>query len=377
MVKRALGFRIGRFDHEAVAQRPVHRRRMNVIVNHPLGDVVERDTFPQQAVRHSDELVSTEAALLGVEIGHLVVIAQSGSQVIRAEHSFLRHVAQPIGPAGGDIRPAPHQHAELTGKATHLADGFWTVTIEIERTVLGHHHLGRRQIRSELVADGDRSGPGPAAPVGRREGLVRVEVHHIGAELPRAGLAKDRVHVGAVEIEQGPGVVHDVGRLADLGVEQPGGVGVGDHERRNGVRSVLIDESAKVIQVGVPVRRLHRDRVAGAHRATCRVRAVGAVGHEHNVALGLADIFEIRPDDLQRGVLAVRTRGRLERHFLKSGDLLEEAPRFVQQPQRPLDLFVVLERMELCKSIQCRRPLVDPRIVLHRARPERIEVAID
>ena len=53
-----------------------------------------------------------------------------------------------------------------------------------------------------------------------RERLVRVVVHQVDAHVARADDAEDRVHVGAVEVEQGAALVRAAGDLLDLGVEQ-------------------------------------------------------------------------------------------------------------------------------------------------------------
>ena len=45
------------------------------------------------------------------------------------------------------------------------------------------------------------------------EGLVRVEVHQVGAEIAGPGDAQDGVHVGPVEIDQPAGVVDHPGDL--------------------------------------------------------------------------------------------------------------------------------------------------------------------
>ena len=40
------------------------------------------------------------------------------------------------------------------------------------------------------------------------EGLVRIEVHHVGAKISRAGDAQDGVHVGPVQVDQATQGVH-------------------------------------------------------------------------------------------------------------------------------------------------------------------------
>ena len=77
---------------------------------------------------------------------------------------------------------------------------------------------------------------------------MQVDVHGVDAEIARPHLADDGVEVGAVAVEVGAGLVHGVGDLDDVALEQAAGVGVGQHDRGH-VR---------------PERRRDRGRVDGA-----------------------------------------------------------------------------------------------------------------
>jgi hypothetical protein len=139
--------------------------------------------------------------------------------------------------------------------------------------------------------------------------------------------------------------VDDVGRFADLGVEQPRRVGRGDHERRDPLGPMLSDQPAEIAEVRVPVNGLDGDDLGPGHRAAGGIRPVGVVRGQHDPPLVLALVAEVRADDLERRVLAVGARGRLERSLVEPRDLLEIAPRLVEQAQRSLDLGVVLQRV--------------------------------
>ncbi len=82
-------------------------------------------------------------------------------------------------------------------------------------------------------ASDSTTGPGTrtAAAMGRREGLVQVDVHGVDAEVARPHPADDGVEIGAVAVEVGARLVHGLGDLDDLALEQPAGVGVGQHDR--------------------------------------------------------------------------------------------------------------------------------------------------
>ena len=92
---------------------------------------------------------------------------------------------------------------------------------------------GTGAIGRELLREDHRAGPGAAAAMGRREGLVEVDVHGVDAEIARLHLADDGVEVGAVGIEIGAGFVHRLGDGDHVALEQPAGVGVGEHDRRD------------------------------------------------------------------------------------------------------------------------------------------------
>ena len=49
----------------------------------------------------------------------------------------------------------------------------------------------------------------------RRKGLVQVQVHHVDAEIAGPRDACQRVHVGAVHVEQRAALVQDFGNFRD------------------------------------------------------------------------------------------------------------------------------------------------------------------
>ncbi len=73
---------------------------------------------------------------------------------------------------------------------------------------------GQKRLKEFLARNRARSGT--AAAVGCRESLVQVQVHHVDAEVARTHLADQRVHVGAIHVEQRALGMEDVGDLVDL-----------------------------------------------------------------------------------------------------------------------------------------------------------------
>ena len=86
------------------------------------------------------------------------------------------------------------------------------------------------QERDGLVGHTDRAAAGTAAAVGRRERLVEIEVHDVEAHVARPDHAQQRVHVGAVVVEQAAAVMDQPGDFPDVTLEEAQGVGVREHD---------------------------------------------------------------------------------------------------------------------------------------------------
>ncbi len=149
---------------------------------------------------------------------------------------------------------------------------------------------------------------------------------------------------------------------------------VGDHDRgrpRPEGRSERVEVHAAVR------RRRDRDRPVAGHGRRRGIRPVRAVRHEHLVALEIAALAVIGPDHQDAGELALGPCGRLERDRAHPGDLGQRLLELPQQLERALGDLVGRHRVELGEARQAGRPLVELRVELHRARPERVEPGVD
>ncbi|HVF22824.1 MAG TPA: SCO family protein, partial [Pyrinomonadaceae bacterium] len=116
------------------------------------------------------------------------------------------------------------------------AQGNWTRTYGLANT-------------STLVNVINDATAGTAAAVGGGEGLVQVVVHNVHACLRGAHPTDVGVHVRTIHIEEGAGIVQDLGDLLYVLLVDAAGVGVGDHERGGGLvhhRPQLLDVHAAV-----------------------------------------------------------------------------------------------------------------------------------
>ena len=147
-------------------------------------------------------------------------------------------------------------------------------------------------------------------------------------------------------------VVNDLADLTHRLLEDAVGGRVGDHERGERVR-VLLRARLQVLDVDVAgVVALHRDDLHARHHGAGRVRAVRAHGNQAHVALRLVVVAVVGPDHHQAGVLALRTRVRLERYGFEARDLREDALEPVEELAVSLALVLRREGVQLPNSGQ-------------------------
>ena len=91
----------------------------------------------------------------------------------------------------------------------------------------------------QMVPDCDWSDAGSASAVRDAEGLVQVEVTHVGSEEARLGDTDQRIQVCAVDVDLSAVVVNDVANLADSGFKHAVRRGVRDHERGEAAACLL------------------------------------------------------------------------------------------------------------------------------------------
>jgi len=174
------------------------------------------------------------------------------------------------------------------------------------------------------------------------EGLVRVEVHHVGAEIAGAADAQDGVHVGAVKINESAAGVDSLRDQPHAAFEQPQRAGVRDHEYGD----LIVKLRAQVVEIDEALSgALHGDRFEPGHAGARGVRAVSAIGGQNSGAL-LALVAKVSRGRQQRGELSVSPSRRLERDCRQAGDLSQDFLHFKEQREQPLERSFRLIWME-------------------------------
>ena len=72
--------------------------------------------------------------------------------------------------------------------------------------------------------------PGPPPPWGPVKVLCTIIMLHIRAEIAGAGVGHDRIHIGAVEIDERAEFMQPVGNRLNIFFEQSQCIGIGNHE---------------------------------------------------------------------------------------------------------------------------------------------------
>ncbi len=182
------------------------------------------------------------------------------------------------------------------------------------------------QIFGQRLADRDRPGPGTAAAVWPAKGFVRIEVHHVGAEIAGPGDAQDGVHVRPVQIDQPAGVVHPPGDRGDLPIEHSQRVGIGDHEHRG----LIVQLAGQIVHVDESLgRAFDGHKIKARHAGAGRIRAVRAVGGQHLGPLH-SPVAKIGRRHQQRRQFALGTGCRLQRNRRQTGNLGQDFLQFEQ-----------------------------------------------
>ena len=162
-----------------------------------------------------------------------------------------------------------------------------------------------------------------ASAMRRRKRLVQIQVHHVDAEIARPRDAHQRVHVRAVHVDHArPWRAGSRATSRDVLLEHAQRVGIGDHQRGD----IFIHRCAPALP-GPPCR--DRSTRCSPLRTRPCVAVAGLVPcAESGIRIflrGLPSRFEQRADQQDAGQLAVRARGRLQRHRVHAGDLGQRA----------------------------------------------------
>ena len=162
-----------------------------------------------------------------------------------------------------------------------------------------------------------------------------------------------------------------------LALEESEGVGIGHHHGSDVLAPDGVEQRLECLHVDSAVgERLHLDDVETAYRGRGRVGAVGRVGHDDQTALVVAAALVVLLDDHQARQLAMSTGEGLQRESMQARQLAQRAAEQRADGLSTAHGLGGLQRVEVLELRQGRHLLVELRVVLHRARPQRIEAVV-
>ena len=161
---------------------------------------------------------------------------------------------------------------------------------------------------------------------------MQIQVHEVDAEVARTHLADQRVHVGAVHVEQAALGVHDFGDLVNLLLENAERIGIGQHQRSDFFIHLRRERGHIHHAARVRFQILHRITHHGGGRRIGAMRGVRNQNFLARRALGLV----ISAHQQESGQFAMRARGRLQRDRIHAGDFEQAVAQSLHDAQRAL-----------------------------------------
>ncbi len=213
-----------------------------------------------------------------------------------------------------------------------------------------------------------------ATAMRRGKGLVQVHVDDVEAHVTRTHLAENGVEIRAVVIQQPARVVHDLRHLLDAALEHAAGGRIGEHD----AGGIGTDRGLQRfdIDVAIVIDRDFPDHAA-AHGGGGGIGAVCGDRHDDFVARQIAARAVVGANHGDAGEFAVRAGHGRQRHALHAGDFFQHFLQFEHAGEEALARGFRRQRVAVQETRQHGVLVTGLRVVLHRARTQRIEVRVD
>ena len=210
----------------------------------------------------------------------------------------------------------------------------------VKRRVLGH--LSERVTGKEGRQVGfcpDRSHSWTSASVGNAEGLVKIQVRNISANVAIAGKAHKSIQVSAIDVDLASGLVNSVGHVLDAVLVHTVCRRVGDHQGGE-ILPVLGNLGHHVVDVDITVVLAGHDNHLHSRQHGARgVGAVSAGGNQADGAVGIPAGEVVAANCQQSRVLTLAARVGLKRNGVIPGQLGQ--PRFQMRHHDQISLGVL------------------------------------
>src|SRR4051812_25818196 len=167
--------------------------------------------------------------------------------VASIEHRCLSRLQQTVSAMRKNVSECPQHHSIVAKKRFHSPDrlrigGIESIDCDPFATAPGtdliaavaiSNNSWHRKKSLELFRATAGTRAGTTATMRRRKSLMQIQVNYINAHISRPGDADQRVHVGAVHINQAAGLMNDATNFLDVTFEHAEGVRVRQHQSGN------------------------------------------------------------------------------------------------------------------------------------------------
>ena len=212
---------------------------------------------------------------------------------------------------------------------------------------------------------------GAAAAVRNAEGLVQVQVTHIGPEGSWRGQTDLGIHVRPIHVNLATGFMDPLADILHRHFEHTMGAGIGDHQSGQ-VCTVMCDLLPDIHDVDIALQiARHRNHRHSRHHRRSGIGPMGAAGNEAYIPVPFSPTAVPGSDDEQSGVFALRTRIRLQRNTRKSGARSQPRFQFFEQLLVTTGLRQRRKRMNGAKLRPTDREHLRRCVELHGAGPQR------
>ena len=299
-IQLALRLALRGLDHQRARHGERDRRRMESVVDQPLGDILDIDARRAlERTRVDDALVGDEAMLAGVQQLVMPAFLQPARDVVGAENRHLRGERQAIPTHHRDVGPRDRQNGRASPwRGRHRARALGERNADVDDGV-------RRQMWHQMFGDPDRPHAGTAAAVRNAERLVQVEMADVRADVAWAAETDLRVHVRAVHVNLPAVVVDDATDLFDGRFEDAVGRRVRHHQRAE-CRAVLLGFCLEIGDVDVALWiGFHDHDLHSRHDRARRVRTMRRLRNQARRPVCLTAMRVIRPNHEKPGELSL------------------------------------------------------------------------
>ena len=205
---------------------------------------------------------------------------------------------------------------------------------------------------------------------------MQVQVRNVAAELTGLSEAHLSVQVRAIQVHLAASLVNQLANLSNLLLKHTVSGRVGNHDAGN-LGAVLLNLCLQVVNINRTVSRsCHTGNLQTSQSSRCRVGAVSRQRNQDGIALVVTVSLVEGTDSAQTSVLTGRTRVRLQRDSIVTGNSNQPLAQILNQLVPALSLILRDQRVDVRELRPGDGLHLSGRVQLHSARTQRNHGAV-